>query len=220
MDAVRRTTGFKTGKEVRTLLVGAPDAYAATIAKIVIGPVTVAYNETEKPHTPAGASAKMETAAISNNTLPFGDFVFDQVILIHALEFSPSPVRLMREVQRVTASDGRVVTVATNRQGIWAWFHSTPFGDGSVFSTSNIREIFLNAELSPTQVQTALFTPPMDFQKMPWASQWLEKAGQYLSVDIGGAVVAAAIKQRYAGTITPQKSRAPESTFQLAPARS
>lgn len=203
---------LKKGYDVRTLLVGAPHAYVSAIAEHVLGPVTLAYNESETEPPELPHLLRVETAMISHNTLPFGDFMFDQVILLHALEFSPSPPRLMREVQRVLASDGRAVVVASNRTGIWSWFQSTPFGVGITLSQSQLHTMVRGADLSPLRVGSLLFFPPvqMDFAPLHALADGLEKIGQYLSLGIGGAVVGVAIKQRYAGTGHLKKSPTPK----------
>jgi SAM-dependent methyltransferase len=199
-----KSAGLKTGYDVRTLLVGVPDAYTIAIAEFVLGPVTIAYNETETMPEPVVDMPRAEIAMISHNTLPFDDFIFDQVIILHALEFSPAPVRLMREVQRVMTSDGQAIIVTSNRTGMWVWFASTPFGEGITFSASQMRDVLEAAELSPTRVYSALFSPPFD--AVSNVAETIESVGQYLGLGIGGVVMATAIKQRYAGTLQKSKS--------------
>jgi SAM-dependent methyltransferase len=213
-----KSCGLRTGYDVRTLLVGAPDAYAVAIAEICLGTVSIAYNETDTPPQPLPELPRADVQSLSHNTLPFGDFVFDQVIILHALEFSPAPVRLMREAQRVLASDGRVIAIASNRLGMWSWFASTPFGEGITISISQMRKVLTEAELSPVRVHSILFFPPLNIASA--LAEAIESIGQYLGLGIGGVVVASALKQRYAGTGI--KSKPPvdvKPSLQWVPAR-
>ena len=64
------------------------------------------------------------------DALPFPNAFFDRILAIHALEESPDPLGLMREVWRVLAPSGRVIVVTAARNGLWANAEKTPFGHG------------------------------------------------------------------------------------------
>ncbi len=51
--------------------------------------------------------------------MPFASGSVDLVLLPHALEFSPNPHQLLREVQRVLRPEGRVVLSAFNPWSLW-----------------------------------------------------------------------------------------------------
>ena len=85
---------------------------------------------------PAGAPSLSCTA--EEDALPFPDLTFDRVLLVHGLEAAESARRLLRETWRVLKDDGRLLVVAPNRSGMWAYWESTPFGHGQPYSFGQI----------------------------------------------------------------------------------
>ncbi|MFC7551494.1 methyltransferase domain-containing protein [Pseudoroseomonas wenyumeiae] len=71
---------------------------------------------------------------VEETELPFPDFCFDDVLLVHGLETAENGRRLLREVWRVLKEDGRLLVVVPNRRGIWAHSDTTPFGQGRPYS--------------------------------------------------------------------------------------
>jgi len=59
-------------------------------------------------------------ALTGEDSLPFRNAMFDRILLVHALEESPDPLAMLREVWRVMAPSGRVVVVVAARNGPWA----------------------------------------------------------------------------------------------------
>jgi SAM-dependent methyltransferase len=84
------------------------------------------------------------------DTLPFRNALFDRILAVHALEESPDPLALLREVWRVLAPSGRVVVVVAARNGLWANSETTPFGHGRPYSRSQLAELLREAELEPS----------------------------------------------------------------------
>ena len=85
---------------------------------------------------PAGAPNLSCTA--EEDALPFPDLMFDRVLLVHGLEAAENARRLLRETWRVLKDDGRLLVVAPNRSGMWAYWESTPFGHGQPYSFGQI----------------------------------------------------------------------------------
>ena len=52
-------------------------------------------------------------------SMPLPDAAVDRILLVHALEMSDDPERLLREVWRVLAPSGRLIAVIPNRRGVW-----------------------------------------------------------------------------------------------------
>ena len=80
-------------------------------------------------HWPKGRQS--QALLIENEILPFADNSADRVILMHALEHSREPERLLREIWRVLQPEGRLVVIVPNRRRIWASLETTPFGHGN-----------------------------------------------------------------------------------------
>ena len=73
---------------------------------------------------PAGAPNLSCTA--EEDALPFPDLVFDRVLMIHGLEAAENARRMLRETWRVLKDDGRLLIVAPNRTGLWAYLEIDP----------------------------------------------------------------------------------------------
>lgn len=203
------------GANGRTLIIGYGLPFASDIAEVTGGQVFLAYLD-GMAAAPWPSVDAHHCCIATTDALPFSDVTFDQVMLVHALELAPDPLQLMHEVQRVLAAEGKVICIVPNRRGLWSWFEHTPFGEGQTFSCSQMRRLLISVELSPLQVGAALFAPPLDFschELTRAIARAIEAIGNHLSIHIGGAVVATAQKQRYAGTGT--KVRTPRARVRM-----
>ncbi|WP_332770050.1 class I SAM-dependent methyltransferase [Phenylobacterium sp.] len=138
--------------------------------------------------------------------LPFPNAFFDRILAVHALEESPDPLALMREVWRVLAPSGRVIVVTAARNGLWANAEKTPFGHGRPYTRSQLADLLREAELEPTGWTRALYVPPI-----PWMAGWaeaFEQAGSRLWPGFAGLVLTEAVKQTFAVKAKPARVRA------------
>ena len=78
------------------------------------------------------------SCAAEEDCLPFADLTFDRILMVHGLEMAENARRLLREVWRVLKDDGRLLIVAPNRTGMWAYRENTPFGHGLPYSTGQL----------------------------------------------------------------------------------
>src|ERR687898_442963 len=60
------------------------------------------------------------TALVDENDLPLPDRSVDRVLLVHAIESTEQVRPMLREIWRVMADGGRLVTVAPTRAGLWS----------------------------------------------------------------------------------------------------
>ena len=67
------------------------------------------------------------TALVDEHDLPLADRSVDRVLLVHALECSEQLRPFLREIWRVMADGGRLITVAPTRAGLWSQFDRSPF---------------------------------------------------------------------------------------------
>lgn len=125
-------------------------------------------------------------------SLPFPNAVFDRVVLLHALEECDSPVRMLHEVNRVTAPLGRVVMIAAARGRAWAGAESTPFGWGRGFSRRQLESLAHETGFEPTGWSRALYAPPLQ-AAAAWAESF-ELVGARLFPALAGLILVEAVK--------------------------
>ena len=134
-------------------------------------------------------------ALVWPDMLPLPDASIDRLLVAHALEAVERPETLMEEVWRVTAPEGRVIVVAPSRRGVWARADRTPFGQGSPYSRSQLRELLSHATLSPVFWGEALYFPPIARNYVIRSAPAIERVGAALRLPFAGIHVVEAIKQ-------------------------
>ena len=155
------------------------------------------------------------SALTGEDSLPFRNALFDRILAVHALEESPDPLALLREVWRVLAPSGRVVVVVAARNGVWANAESTPFGHGRPYSRGQLAELLREAELEPSGWTRALYLPPV-----AWMAGWaegFEQAGSRLWPGFAGLMLMEAVKQTFAVKPRALRVRRPVARPALAP---
>lgn len=145
-------------------------------------------------------------ALSDDGALPFVNALFDRVLLIHGVEESGDPLRLLNEARRVMAPSGRIVVVAAARRGLWSRAEHTPFGYGRPYTRTQLEQLLREAELEPTAWTRALFTPPV-----AWLAQWPEAWEQMGAVawpPFAGLTLIEAVKRTFAPTAKAVVTRA------------
>jgi SAM-dependent methyltransferase len=112
--------------------------------------------------------------------LPFGDAMFDQAILCHALEFAEPPRTVLRELWRVLAPAGEMVLIVPNRAGLWTHFEATPFGNGRPFGRRQLERLLRDSLFEPVAWRTALVAPPVR------GLRWLDRPLTRIAARLGG----------------------------------
>lgn len=143
--------------------------------------------------------------------LPFQDRSFDRVILIHALELTPNPHALLREVWRVLADSGRLVVVVPNRRSLWARLDRTPFGCGRPYSRGQLNAQLREAMFSPLACGAAMVAPPgRSRMSLAFAHLVEAVAGRRLA-GFAALLMAGAAKEIYG--VTPLGKGVPSVSF-------
>ena len=156
---------------------------------------------------PAGGPGLV--ALSEEDALPFPDNAFDRVLLVHAVESSEQLRRMLREIWRVLAGEGRIVAVVPNRRGLWARLERTPFGHGQPYSQRQLDRLLRDNLFVPLRSDYALYMPPSHRRFMLGLAPGLERIGGRWLHPFGGVVLAEAEKQVYSG-IPLKVSRAVE----------
>lgn len=126
--------------------------------------------------------------------LPFPDRSMDRVLLVHGLEAADHARRLLREVWRVLADDGRLIVVVPNRRGLWAHVERTPFGQGQPYSTGQLRRLLKRHLFAIERQESALFIPPFGLRALMRGSGLWERAGRAVATRFAGLVMIEASK--------------------------
>lgn len=133
------------------------------------------------------------------DSLPFPDNAFDRILLVHAVESSERLRRMLREIWRVLAGEGRIIVVAPNRRGVWARLERTPFGHGNPYSQRQLDRLLRDNLFVPVRSDFALYAPPSRRRYMLALAPALERLGARWALPFGGVVLAEAEKQVYSG---------------------
>jgi len=154
---------------------------------------------------PRGAAGLSCTA--EEDALPFPDLSFDNVVLVHGLEHAENARRLLRELWRVLADDGRLLVVTPNRMGMWAHMEATPFGHGQPYSQGQVTRL-LNASLfTVARRDVALFVPPVRWRPLLRGARTWDQVGRTMLTDFGGLTITEARKDVLAGLPTEAVAR-------------
>jgi SAM-dependent methyltransferase len=137
------------------------------------------------------------SALVDEMELPLPDAAVDRVLLVHALEMSQNATALLREVWRVLASGGQLLTVVPNRRGLWARMDTTPFGHGRPYSRPQITNLMREAWFTPVGWSEALYVPPIERGWFLRAATAWERAGGAISAPFAGVHIVEATKQVY-----------------------
>ena len=128
------------------------------------------------------------SAVADPERLPFADALFDDALLIHALELCERPRAVLRELWRVLSPAGHIVLVVPNRAGVWARVEALPFGRGHPYGRGALTRLLDDAMFEVESWSTALSAPPVT------RLRWLEGPLARLAPHLGGVHVVAARK--------------------------
>lgn len=126
--------------------------------------------------------------AVDELHLPFADALFDAALIIHALEHTAAPQRMLREIWRVLAPGGRMILAVPNRAGLWVHFETTPFGEGAPFGRRQLRRLLADGMFEIDHWQTLLAMPPVKML------QWIDRPMLRLIPGMGGLHLIRAVK--------------------------
>lgn len=140
--------------------------------------------------------------ALSNETsLPFGDNMFQHILVIHALEHTDHVEEMMEECWRVLAPNGRIIFCVPNRQGLWSRSENVPFSYGHPYSLNQMLRLLRHAMFVPLLTRYTLFIPPVQSRLMQNCEGSIEKLGSWLFTPFGGMLIIEAEKQVF-GALT------------------
>lgn len=149
------------------------------------------------------------------DALPFQNAFFDRILAVHALEESPDPVALLREVWRVLSPTGRVVVVTAARNGLWANAEKTPSAMADPTPAASWPTYCARPSWSRPAGPARSTLPPVSWLA-GWAEGSLEQAGSRLWPGFAGLVLTEAVKESFAIKARP---RARARSWRVRPCR-
>jgi SAM-dependent methyltransferase len=154
---------------------------------------------------PAGRASLACVA--EDEALPFADLSFDRILIVHGLEQAENTRRALREAWRLLKDDGRLIVVAPNRRGVWAYMESTPFGHGQPYSENQLSRLLAGLFFHVEHLDQVLFAPPFDWRPALRLFNAWEKAGRALAPQFAGLTIAEASKEMHGLMPTQQPAR-------------
>ena len=139
------------------------------------------------------------TALVDELDLPLPDRSVDRVLLVHAIECAEQVRPFLREIWRVMADGGKLITVAPTRAGLWAQLDRSPFYQGHPYSPNQVATLLRANMFAPMRQTRALFMPPTRSRLALRMAPAVERFGQRWLGRFAGVSVFEAGKQLYAG---------------------
>jgi SAM-dependent methyltransferase len=138
-------------------------------------------------------------ALVDEMDLPLPDRSVDRVILVHAVEMTEHIRPMLREIWRVMADGGRLVTIAPTRAGLWSQLDRSPFYQGHPYSSGQLAGLLRANMFAPLRQTRALYMPPTRSRLALRMAPAVERFGQRWFSRFAGVSVIEAGKQLYAG---------------------
>ncbi len=152
-------------------------------------PLTPQVPKSEMSNVPAG------TCVTADYAWPLPDASVDRLLVVHGLEETEAPRRLMREIWRVLSDDGRVIIVVPNRRGPWTMAEKTPFAQGRPYLRGQLNALLREAMFTPAAWSSALYFPPVNRRFVLKSSKAWERAGHQLWSALAGVIFVEARKE-------------------------
>ncbi len=113
----------------------------------------------------------------------------DKLVLLHGLETSENPSKLLDECRRVLSPGGRALFVVPNRAGLWSRRDKTPFGFGRPYSLTQLETQIKRHGFVPQRHMAALFQPPSERRFWLKTGPFWERTGRRISSRYAGGVL-------------------------------
>ncbi len=140
---------------------------------------------------------------VRESALPLPHDSVNRVLVLHVMEHSRSPAKVLEEIWRVLVPGGRALLVVPNRRGLWTLASSTPFGHGHPYSLQQIGKRLGDKGFTLVRYQTALFPLPVDWKWLRFLAPVFEWLGRLLLDGSGGVILVEVEKQIYASIAEP-----------------
>lgn len=114
--------------------------------------------------------------------VPFASGQLDLVVMVHTLEFSRSPYRVVAEAERVLAPNGRLLVLTFNPLSLFGvarqWLrrmHLEGPWPGRFLTAGHVRRMLESTDLAPERSRYVFFRPPVSGERPLRATRFLER---------------------------------------------
>ena len=150
---------------------------------------------------------KNSACLVGENGWPLPDASLDRILIVHGLEESPDPHKLMREAWRVLADDGRMIIISSHRRGLWSIIDSTPFAAGRPYLRGQLNRLLESAMFCAEKWSAALYFPPLKTKFLLRAARSWERAGARVWPGLSGVILVEAKKDLLAPAIPVRSAK-------------
>jgi SAM-dependent methyltransferase len=149
----------------------------------------------------AGEAPGMPAVVCASDALPLAADSVDVLVLMHVLEFSGNPHKVLREMARSLIGEGHLVLAGFNPWSLYGacrlalgWRDTAPWC-GHFYGLARIRDWLALLDLELLRVERLFFRPPLRRERLLERLRSLEKLGRHLWPMFGGAYVVLARKR-------------------------
>jgi len=141
----------------------------------------------------------IDTVVCTNNLWPIESNSVNRVVIVHVPDSDINLADILNEAWRVLVAEGRLLLVVPNRSGIWSRVDNNPFGHGTPYSMSQIKDLLKIHKFNPERENRALFFPPTESARFVLATSMIwENIGSNICNALGGVNIIEANKRVYA----------------------
>ncbi|MBE1283096.1 MAG: methyltransferase domain-containing protein [Rhodobacteraceae bacterium] len=120
----------------------------------------------------------------------------DRLVVMHGLETSEQPTKLLEECWRVLGPGGKAIFVVPNRAGLWSRSDLTPFGFGRPYTLGQLESQLRTHHFTVEHHAAALFQLPSQRRFWLKAGPLFEKTGRKLPTVLAGGVFLVEVSKR------------------------
>ncbi len=128
----------------------------------------------------------------------FTDHIFDEIVIVHGLEYAQHAGNLLQECYRCLRPEGRLIIITPNRRGIWVRSDKTPFGFGQPYTLTQLSLLMKKYNFIPVDVVRNLYTIPSSTWSGNLWSWVFEQIASRTLQKFSGIIGVAAIKRVHA----------------------
>jgi len=142
-------------------------------------------------------------ALVDETNLPLHANTVHWLVMLHALEFSSDPTRVLEEAWRVLVPGGRMLLMVPHHMRPWRWSGESPFRAGAAYRKSELLSALRDADFTISEVQRALVAPPWTHPLMLRIWKPLEWFLSLVLPGLGSVLCVEVEKQIYAAIRQP-----------------